>query len=348
MRVHGLVGGKKVAQTFSPVLPITVNQSVVKLNVAQSAAPPGATYAPPSAADTLTAALNPTLAGTVPAVAPNYVHIARYSFPVSAIRGLGLGLAALGLLALVSQRFHRRRDIWSPEKRIAFRHDCVIVDVVSIGDETGSGPAPVSVADFTSLATLAQYCERPILRETGEQQDTYAVQDDGRLFLHRSRRAPAPAAEAAPSREEPQPPPRPPAGTRRRFVRLAGVIVAVAVVSTLVVSYTATNTVPLTHAGRSNQTLQLGQLTPTQCASITIARLIVASANTTTGTSQKDLILGKKGPGSFSYNGSGGDDCIVAGGGPGTTNTINGGNGNDICIGAPGATNNFSSCAKTY
>ena len=45
---------------------------------------------------------------------------------------------------------------------------------------------------------------------------------------------------------------------------------------------------------------------------------------------------------------SDGADCIVAGGGPGTTNTIDGGGGGDVCIGAPGATNTFKNCSATY
>ena len=38
---------------------------------------------------------------------------------------------------------------------------------------------------FEALATFAQYCERPILRETRGPMPAYAVEDDGRLYVYR-------------------------------------------------------------------------------------------------------------------------------------------------------------------
>jgi Ca2+-binding RTX toxin-like protein len=51
--------------------------------------------------------------------------------------------------------------------------------------------------------------------------------------------------------------------------------------------------------------------------------------------------------GSQTLNGSSGNDCLVAGGGAGTTNTLQGGGGADVFIGARGAVNNYSGCETT-
>jgi hypothetical protein len=56
--------------------------------------------------------------------------------------------------------------------------------------QTGTTPGiaanNLSLARHTPLlVALAQYCERPILREPREQPSAYAVDDNGRLYIHR-------------------------------------------------------------------------------------------------------------------------------------------------------------------
>ena len=59
-------------------------------------------------------------------------------------------------------------------------------------------------------------------------------------------------------------------------------------------------------------------------------------------------MLGRNALGSQTLNGGSGDDCIVAGGSTSSTsNSIDGGPGTDICIGAPGTTMTFTNCEYT-
>jgi signal peptidase I len=342
VHVRGVVGGKPIAETFSPVLPLTVTQTLLKLDVVDQPPPPGATYAAPQAGSAIETALNPTQPGSVPGVAPSYVSLARYHVAVSQARGIGLGLAALTLLVLLTKPFRRRRDVWSPEKRIAQRHGCVIVDVLSLADADAT-----DVPDFESIATLAGYCERPILCLTRDAVKIYAVEDGGRLYCCsvETKGVAEPAAETRPA--PPPPPPRPPR-RRRRLARAAAALFALAIAIGIVTSFTAANTVPLSYAGSSTEALQINQLAPARCSGINLTNLIVATSATTTGTAQNDLILGKSGSGTLTLTGGSGDDCIVGGGGSGTTNKFDGGSGtNDVCIGAPGATNTFKNCEST-
>ncbi len=200
VHVTGDVDGHPVTSSFSPVLPFTISQTVLALAVAQATAPPGATYAPPSAAATLAAALKPHQPGSIPGLTGNYLLIARYHLAVSSARGLGLGLVAIALLAFVGKFFKPRREVWSAERRIAARYGCVIVDVGSLTNATGPEQPTTDVPDFASLATLAQYCERPILCERRGPLSAYAVEDEGRLYIHRP--AASPAVAAAPAAAE--------------------------------------------------------------------------------------------------------------------------------------------------
>jgi signal peptidase I len=356
VHVNGIVGDKRIAEKFAPALPLTLSQSVLTLNVSAPVAPPGATYAPPSVESALRATLSPSQPGSVPGFAPNYVSIARYRLPVSVVRGLGLGLAGLALLLLVIKLFKPKREVWSLERRIAFRYESVIVDVVSISDGSLASGAPTQIPDFESLATLARYCERPILRQTQGGAHIYAVEDGGRLYVYRAAPAPEPASVVrAPDTAAKQPAaggvlsPSPRTWRPRSLLRPAGLLLVVAVGATFITAFTAANTVPISYAGASLVPLQVPELAPVQCAGLTPTNLMIATTGATSGTSQSDLILGKNAAGTFNLKGAGGDDCIVGGGGAGTTNTIDGGLGsNNICIGAPDATNTFKNCATTY
>jgi Ca2+-binding RTX toxin-like protein len=239
----------------------------------------------------------------------------------------------------------------------------VIIDVVSVGDDRPRERAPTEVPDFESLARLAKYCERPILRAGQEDAYLYAVEDEGNLYVHRPAvQAPGVAvavADTAVTVVAPVPAARPvPAGAlgvrgptsrrarRRLITRALGALFALAVTGTLVTGFTATNTVALTHAASTDQTLAISQAVPAQCAGLTLTNLVIASSTSTTvtGTNANDLILGRSGTGSRTISGGGGTDCLVGGGGAGTTNNFNANKGADICLGAPNATNNYSNC----
>ena len=204
VRVRGTVGDKKLDETFSPSLPISVTQSVLEVSASAPATIPGATYAPPSPQSALAAALNPVETGSIAGIAPASVKLVRFQMAVSTVRGLAIGLLLLTLLILVTKPMKAKREVWSLEHRIAHRYGCIVVDVVSIADGALATGAPTRIPDFESLATLARYCERPILREPREDGDAYGVEDGGRLYVYRA--APRPAAPA-PVNEPVAPPP---------------------------------------------------------------------------------------------------------------------------------------------
>jgi hypothetical protein len=185
VHMTGTFAGKTITSTFSPLLPMTVNQTLLTVDVAQPVTAPGATYALTSAASALNATIHPTQPGSVPGTVANFLSIARYHLGVTVVREAGLVLALLGFLALISNIFLPSREPWSNEKRIAHRRGCVIVDVASFADSASTLRPSTEVPVFDDLVTLAAYCERPILRETRGYAAAYAVDDDGRLYIHR-------------------------------------------------------------------------------------------------------------------------------------------------------------------
>jgi signal peptidase I len=345
VRLRGTVGDKKLDETFSPSLPISLTQSVLKVTASAPTPIPGATYAPPSPKSALAAALNPVQPGSVSGIAPASVKIVRFQMAVSTVRGLAIGLLLLTLLILFTKPMKQKRDVWSLERRIAHRYGCIVVDVVSIADGALAAGAPTRIPDFESLATLARYCERPILRESHEEGDAYAVEDGGRLYVYRA--APRPAASAPVE----LPPPLPPVARGRRgvpsLVRFGAPTLLLVAAVTSVVAFTSGNTVPVSYAGASNKPVALSQVAPSQCSGLSLTNQIVMTTNSTAGTGSADLIVGRNVAATVTLNSGGGDDCVVGGGGAGTTNKFDGGPGNDVCIGAPGATNTFKNCETT-
>ena len=328
VHVHGVVDGKAIVSTFAPTLPFTLSGPTLKLNVAAAPAPLGATYAQPSAAADLAAAVNPSVSGSIPGSAGNEIAVAGHPIPVADLRGLGLGLAALALLVLLTRPMRRRKDIWTPEQHLAARQGCVVVDVVALE----SSGVRTEVPDFASLVAFARYLERPILHDL--QTGAFATEDGGRLYAYR------PVADE-PVAAQPVAPPPPP---RRKGVRLRwlGAGLAVAVVAGLVVSFTAANVVPLTNAGVSSDATSLSELTPSECAGMGLTKLVVASGGNATGSAGNDLILNNSAA-KGTLSGNAGNDCIASGA-PKTT--IDGGPGTDVCIGPSGTT--FKNCEATY
>ncbi len=139
--------------------------------------------------------------------------------------------------------------------------------------------------------------------------------------------------------------------SRRRLARPLGALGILLAALATVTGFTASNTVPVTYAGKSAQALTTMQLAPAHCAALLLDGTIVmsAGASSVTGTTGNDLIVGVNRTGTVNYSGGAGSDCIVAGGGAGTKNVIDGGTGsNDICIGPPAAKNTFKNCDRTY
>ena len=329
VHVQGFVDGKAIDSTFAPTLPFTLAGPTLKLNVAAAPEALGATYAQPSAAADLAAAVNPSASGTIPGSAGNEITVAAHPIPVADLRGLGLGLAVLALLVLLTRPMRRRQDLWTPEQHLAARQGCVIVDVVAL-DSSG---VRTEVPDFASLVAFARYLERPILHDL--QTGVFATEDGGRLYAY------WPAADE-PVAAQPVASPPPP---RRKGVRLRwlGAGLAVAVVAGVVVSFTAANVVPLTKAGVSTNATSLDELAPAHCAGMNLTHLVVATTGTVTGTNANDLILDAS-TARGTLTGGSGNDCIVSGA---SRETLDGGVGTDVCIGT-GSGSTFKNCEATY
>ena len=116
-----------------------------------------------------------------------------------------------------------------------------------------------------------------------------------------------------------------------RFLTVAAVTLALA---SATFAFTASNTVPATHAGRQQFTINANALKPAACAALNLTAIVIGN----TGTAANELVLGSAV--ADTMTGKGGNDCILGGGG---NDSITGGAGTDVCIGGPG-TDTFATC----
>jgi len=336
VHVEGVVGGHRIDETFSPVLPFSVTAAVIKLDVAPPSTPPGATYVPPTADDSLAAALDPVQSGTVLHQVTNVVSIARYRITVTAARIAGFTLMLLGLLAAIvsAERLRRRHTEWPAETQIAAHFGCLVVSVDSLGMRDDA--TPVTIHDFESLARLAQYLERPILHHIAEGA-SYAVDDGSRHYVYR---APAEAVAISAVTALPQvsaKPPQPGARRRSRLLVLASAGVLFVAV-TLATSFTASTSVPTTNAGSSDVAREISQLAPGGCSTLSLTQIVFAAGNYTI-TSSNALVLGTSAANNISDNGS--HNCIIGGAGVDHVNARAG----DFCQIGPTTGAKYNSCS---
>jgi Ca2+-binding RTX toxin-like protein len=106
-------------------------------------------------------------------------------------------------------------------------------------------------------------------------------------------------------------------------------LLAIALVS-LTSVLSAANSVPVSHAVRTSNTIGANELKPTACASIMLTTRLTGSG-VISGTNASELILGSSS--NDTILASGGDDCVVAGAG---VDVLNGGAGTDVCDSGPG------------
>jgi Ca2+-binding RTX toxin-like protein len=121
-------------------------------------------------------------------------------------------------------------------------------------------------------------------------------------------------------------------------VRIAAIAAVIAVVSTVALVAAATNTVPATRVGRTQQAIAVQDLAPPECAGMGLTTL-VTNGN---GTNGNDLLLGDAAANTLS--GSQGDDCLVGGAG---IDTLRGQGGTDVCIGGAGV-DVYQQCETQY
>jgi len=363
--VTGTVDGKPIDQKYSPVLPFAVTQSAIRLDVAVAPPPPGATYVPSSATAALDAALHPLQLGTVPRVVTNDISVARYNLPVPVVRFAGIAFAVLGImLAGLHDRRRRKGTKRSEEDEIARRLHVLIVPIGSLGSTEGA--EAIIVPDFANLAGLARFLERPVLYTVRGGERVYVVDDDARRYVTAAvdRRRSGPRNDTPQSGEPPGPPtseaparaevPTTRAPTRRQLagvsraealskgklaVRCGAVLLLVAVVATLTISFTASTTVPASRAGRTTETKTTAQLSPSNCTSLTPSTLLTRSG-TFSNSASHVLILGSSGVDTITDTGH--FNCIIGGGGKdkvtGTTD--------DVCIVGPTSGATYTNCVK--
>ena len=183
--------------------PFMLAGPTLKLNVAAAPVPLGATYVQPSAAADLAAAVNPSASGSIPGLAGNEIMVAGHRVPVADLRGLGLGLAALALLVLLTWPMRRRQDLWTPEQHLAARQGCVIVDIVALDDvASADGAARLREPCSVRAVSRAAHPPRPAdgcLRDRGRRAPVCVSAGLGRSRSprSRSRRRGRPAARAS-------------------------------------------------------------------------------------------------------------------------------------------------------
>ncbi len=338
VHIVGTVGGTFVDTTFSSSVPFSVTAAVVALDVAPAAAPPGATYVPESSHAALDSVVKPVQSGSIPVQAANLVTVARYAVPVSAFRVLGPVLLVLALLIGVLHDVLLRRHSQLPEEeQIAIHLGCFVAPVSDLA--LPAGTAPTLVGDFPSLARLARYLERPILRQSNASGRTYAVDDETRVYQYRAGPA-APAAQPS-SEQASRAPVVHPRGRKLRRPRalIAGAVLVLVVAVTLVTSFTASTNVPTSNAGTSVQALQISQLTPVGCSSLLLTKLVVGSGNFSTAATHA-LIVGSAD--AETITATGGHNCIVGGGGNDTVKAQS----SDVCIVGPTNGANYRKCTR--
>jgi len=340
VHLTGVVDGRRINDTFQPVLPFAVTQNVITLAVAAAVAPPGATYSVPDASAQRASTLGPVQVGSIPHQVANVVTVAKFQVRVSVARVLGILFAVLAVTLLGLDEFFRRRSTRrTDEELLAAKMHVLLVPVASLGEPRQR--ATIDVDRFSHLARLAQYLERPILYQMAGGKRTYTVDDELREYRFRPDEE-VPSDDAGPSRSDPEPAPvkgterpgRPPSAHRARpswrsiVARSAAAVVVVTLAATLVTSFTASTNVPVSNAGTSVQLRLVSQLAPAGCGSLNPTRLVTGSGAISNGLANT-LVLGSSGADTIID--TGGNSCLVPGAGGGSVT----GMASDICISGP-------------
>jgi hypothetical protein len=126
-----------------------------------------------------------------------------------------------------------------------------------------------------------------------------------------------------------------PRATRTSLLALA----AIALILLAAVAVTATNVVPASRAGSSDEGAPTANdLKPSACSGLNLAG-IRTGAGTFGDTGASNLVLGS--PGVDTIRGNNGSDCILGGGG---NDSLRGDGGTDVCIGGAGTDTFHSTC----
>jgi hypothetical protein len=164
--------------TFGPTIPFTLDAAVF---APQALDLQGST----SQSRALEAGLHPSQTGDMLRSRANVIEFLEIHAPALAFR-IGGFLLALGGLAIAMRSQRRRRDdIWSHEKRVAFRAGRALIDVVNLEQTLPPGTISTEVANFESLVAVAVQTERPILHEFCGEIELFAAEQLPRLYIYR-------------------------------------------------------------------------------------------------------------------------------------------------------------------
>jgi hypothetical protein len=193
VQYEGAVAGHKIHGTFSPTLPFTLDAAVF--------APQALNLRDPTAqVAELEKELHPSQTGDLKREVANVISFAGLHAPALVFRIVGLLLSVAGLVLTFRSQRRRRDDIWSHEKRVAFRSGRTLVDVRGLQETVPPGSVVTDVPAFDDLVSLAVQTSRPILHETLGDVELFGVDVPPRLYLYRKplqRQAAAPAGTAA-------------------------------------------------------------------------------------------------------------------------------------------------------
>jgi signal peptidase I len=342
VHIIGTVGGQPINQTFAPALPFSIEPTVATLNVPVAPAPPGATYVAPSASSALAATLHPVQSGSIPHLDDNKIFFAKYDIEIPLIRRLGFVFAMLALIIAVLHNFLRHRQTTqNDEELIVGQFQSLVVPVASL--PLPAGDVLIEVADFTRLAGLAQYLERPIFYEVSNGNRIYAVDDDMHRYITRLPQTVANANKVSAvlvnDAISPAPVPLPPRHRSWRSTVVRGVVglFVLVLAVTLVTSFTASTNVPVSYVGHSVNARQISELAPAGCSGLTLNSIVIAGG-TTSNTLSHVLILGTSGVNNITDTGI--DNCVV--GGAGVDRVI--APLSDICIKGPTTGATYGNC----
>jgi hypothetical protein len=195
---EGDVAGHKIHGIFNPTLPFTLDAAVFApqaLNL----------RTPGSQVSELQKELHPAQTQNLPQDVVNVISFLGLHAPALAFRIAGSILALTALVVAFRSQRRRRDDVWSHEKRVAFRAGKTLVEVRGLLDTLPPGTIVTEVPSFDDLVSLAVQGSRPVLREPLADSELFGVDLPPRLYLYRKASAaePAPKLTVAPPAEYP-------------------------------------------------------------------------------------------------------------------------------------------------
>ena len=175
---EGVVGGHKVHGTFTPTLPFTLDAAVF--------APQALNLRDPSSqVSELGKELHPAQTGDLTQSVANVISFFGLHAPAMLFRIVGCLLTIVALVVALRSQRRRRDDVWSHEKRVAFRAGRTLVDVRGLCEAVPPGSIVTEVPAFDDLVALAVQTSRPILREPLAEVELFGVDVPPRLYLYR-------------------------------------------------------------------------------------------------------------------------------------------------------------------